>query len=157
MLCICCWTLCVWPDTSVLLLLYRFPYSLAEGSGIPVQFVTAEVCAWKRWILGGKLPVLINNLNIMDTSKFNFSYKPNGFPGLIFSPFSSSSLLLASAIPLTRTHPPDGTRLQAALPGRPGAAAESLGQVSSERCVQEPANVAFREWQAGQVSLSEIK
>ncbi|XP_071897516.1 low-density lipoprotein receptor-related protein 8 isoform X2 [Anas platyrhynchos] len=53
MLCICCWTLRVWPDTSVLVLLYRFPYSLAESSGIPVQFVTAEVCAWKRWTLGG--------------------------------------------------------------------------------------------------------
>lgn len=93
----------------------------------------------------------------MGTTKFNFSYKPNGFPGLIFSPFSFCSFLLTSAIPLTRTHPADGTRLQAALPGRPGAAAESAGQVSSERCIHKPANVAFCEWQAGRVSFSEIK
>lgn len=72
------------------------------------QFLTQEVST-----LGGKLRALINYWNIMD--KIRFLLIPNGCPCPIYFLFSTSSFLLASAIPGRHMCPQDGTRLQVAL------------------------------------------
>lgn len=97
------------------MLLYRFPFSLDKRSMSSCSsFWLKEVSSWKRCTLGGKLTVLINYWNIMDKTRFNFTYIPNGFPCPIYFPFSTPSFLLASASPWRHICPQDGTRLQVA-------------------------------------------